>query len=240
MAVFSVLIAEHDEAQGQILDLLLSSAGLGLNFVADGREALAFLRDNTPDLVVTALDLPVLDGLELSRKVRSVRRLARAPVILLTVDATAAAAAQADARAAGIALVLAAPLGDKNLPQRALALIRESRSPSGPAAGAPKRSLQAPVLAPVSSGVQLDEPTELGRLKKVISDLSQESTSLKRQLTATGRATSGGELISELRGELVATKRLLAAYRNRYPDFETDSAGDAGSSSSRNPFRRKR
>ena len=51
---------------------------------ADGEEALASMRDRTPDLVITDLSLPRMDGFELVRRMRSDALLAKVPVICLS------------------------------------------------------------------------------------------------------------------------------------------------------------
>lgn len=240
MAAPVVLIAEPDASQRQIIDLLLTTGGFKLTFVTDGREALTFLQANTPDLLISAADLPVVDGLELCRKVRAVRRLANAPVILLTDNAASAAKLQAAAQAAGASLVLAAPLGDKNLSERAHGLIQQKNqfnklrvAPTKP----PPAVRPATILAPVSSGQQPDAATELVQLKQLVASLAQENAVLKRQLTATGRATSGGgEVISGLRAQLAEANVLLTEYRRRYPELESDKPKPG----TRGLFRRKR
>jgi CheY-like chemotaxis protein len=232
-----VLIAEPDTSQRQIIDLLLTAGGFDLTFVTDGHEALTFLRDRTPDLVIVAVDLPDVDGLELCRKVRAVRRLARAAVILLAADAAGAAAIQDSARAAGATLVLAAPLGDKNLSERAHALIRQGVPSSAAARSAGAGLPAAAVLAPVSAGQPPDAVTELAQLRQVIAGLTQENALLKRQLAATGRATSGGgELVADLRGRLAEASALLAEYQRRYPELKAGQSGRRP----RGLFRRRR
>jgi signal transduction histidine kinase/DNA-binding response OmpR family regulator/ligand-binding sensor domain-containing protein len=62
---------------------------------ADGAQALALMRETVPDLVVSDLAMPVLDGLGLVRAVRSDPELEFVPVILLT------AAAESESRVSG-------------------------------------------------------------------------------------------------------------------------------------------
>ena len=62
---------------------------------ADGEQALARMRETLPDLVVSDLAMPVLDGLGLVRAVRNDPELEFVPVILLT------AAAEAESRVSG-------------------------------------------------------------------------------------------------------------------------------------------
>jgi CheY-like chemotaxis protein len=58
------------------------SAGLSVLYAGDGREALALLEQQTPALVLTDLQMPEMDGLELVKEVRS--RYADVPVVLMT------------------------------------------------------------------------------------------------------------------------------------------------------------
>jgi two-component system chemotaxis sensor kinase CheA len=51
---------------------------------ADGEEALALAQDPGCDLVVTDIQMPRLDGLGLTRRLKADPRLARVPVILVT------------------------------------------------------------------------------------------------------------------------------------------------------------
>ena len=61
---------------------ILRKAGHEVAFAANGREALDYLAVNPPDVVVTDLQMPELDGLELVEAVR--QRYPHVPVILMT------------------------------------------------------------------------------------------------------------------------------------------------------------
>jgi signal transduction histidine kinase len=54
---------------------------------ADGEEGLALVRENSPDLLITDIMMPKMDGIELCRAIKSDRELRRIPVILLTARA---------------------------------------------------------------------------------------------------------------------------------------------------------
>jgi CheY-like chemotaxis protein len=60
--------------------------GKGWNFLeaSDGEEALKILAANAPDLILTDVEMPKVDGIELCLKVRADPRLAAVPVILIT------------------------------------------------------------------------------------------------------------------------------------------------------------
>jgi CheY-like chemotaxis protein len=60
--------------------------GWSLDFLeaVDGAEALRLARAYKPDLVISDIKMPVMDGLELCAAIRRSPELARTPVILLT------------------------------------------------------------------------------------------------------------------------------------------------------------
>ncbi len=236
MATFSVLLAEPDASQRQIVEMLLLVHNFDVTMAVNAREALAWLQKNTPDLIIAATDLPQMNGFDLGRKARGVRRLRGVPVILAAPEGSSAAELRTEAELAGADLLLLKPLGDKNLGERAVTLIRQSREAPAPSSGSGKprerRSQSAPVapeksnpvasvLDPVSSGQEASVSDEIRQLRRVVADLSAENEALRKQLTNTGRATSaGGGAISDLRERLSRANELLDEYRKRYPEFE--------------------
>ena len=64
--------------------MLLSVDGYEVVTVADGREALDYLKDNTPDLAILDVQMPHLTGLEVCDRMKRIPRLKDVPVIILT------------------------------------------------------------------------------------------------------------------------------------------------------------
>jgi len=62
----------------------LKAAGYEVTTAVDGGAAWKLLRENTFELLVADVQMPVLDGFELTRKVRSDSRLKNLPIILVT------------------------------------------------------------------------------------------------------------------------------------------------------------
>ncbi len=91
-----------------------------------GREALEFLKEHTPHLVILAFELPDIGGDVVCGKIKSVSRLARVPTIL-TIEPPGRTGIPHDvrdrARAVGADLLLQKPLGDKNLRDRVRQLL---------------------------------------------------------------------------------------------------------------------
>ncbi|HRP48214.1 MAG TPA: response regulator [Trueperaceae bacterium] len=79
-----VLVADDAEGQRLVLDMLLSVDGYEVITVADGREALDYLKDNTPDLAILDVQMPHLTGLEVCHRMKRIPRLKDVPVIILT------------------------------------------------------------------------------------------------------------------------------------------------------------
>ena len=79
-----VLIAEDDEDIALILTRLLKRAGYTVLHAPDGVRALELARDDRPDVVLTDLGMPRMDGLELTRAIREHPDLRDTPVVMLS------------------------------------------------------------------------------------------------------------------------------------------------------------
>jgi CheY-like chemotaxis protein len=79
-----VLVVEDDELQQKILKQMLAEINLDLVFTTTGREALASLHKHRPDLILMDLGLPDIDGIETTRRLKSIEHFAKIPVIMIT------------------------------------------------------------------------------------------------------------------------------------------------------------
>ena len=86
----SVLVVDDTTVVRELERSILEEAGYRVRTAGDGREALAALAGELPDLVVTDVDMPNLDGLELTRAIRADRALAGLPVVVVTSKAAEA------------------------------------------------------------------------------------------------------------------------------------------------------
>jgi PAS domain S-box-containing protein len=82
-----VLVADDNADMRDYLVHLLRGAGYHVNAVHDGEQALAAVRESAPDIVVSDVMMPKLDGLQLVAALRSAERTAALPVLLLSARA---------------------------------------------------------------------------------------------------------------------------------------------------------
>jgi PAS domain S-box-containing protein len=82
-----VLIADDNADMRGYLSRILRGAGYQVRSVSDGYEALQAVRTDAPDLVVSDVMMPRLDGLSLVRELRADPRTAALPVLLLSARA---------------------------------------------------------------------------------------------------------------------------------------------------------
>ena len=95
-AQLRILVAEDNKVNSQVIRILLTKLGfVGIDFVADGREALAFLHAKDIDVVLMDLHMPRMNGLEATRLVRGQLSADKQPYIL----ALTAAALKSDREA---------------------------------------------------------------------------------------------------------------------------------------------
>ena len=79
-----VLVVDDDEFQHKLLRNLLHDANLELVFATSATEALSSLRRRRPDLILMDVHLPDIDGVEATRRIKSVEQLAGVPVVMIT------------------------------------------------------------------------------------------------------------------------------------------------------------
>jgi CheY-like chemotaxis protein len=79
-----VLVVDDDELQLKLMTNLLNDAGLAVETAASGEQALAALGQRQPNLVFLDINLPDIDGIELTRRLKASPAWARIPVIMIT------------------------------------------------------------------------------------------------------------------------------------------------------------
>ncbi len=78
----NILVVDDEPQITRVLKTTLSSHGYATRTAADGDEALQVMKDWPPDLLITDLRMPNMDGLDLCRHVRAKSQI---PIIVLSV-----------------------------------------------------------------------------------------------------------------------------------------------------------
>ncbi|HEY8787204.1 MAG TPA: response regulator [Candidatus Limnocylindria bacterium] len=84
MANERILFVDDEEQIRKLLSTWLTRHGYEVTVANDGWEALKAIRTKAPDLVITDVNMPNMNGLELTRRLRADHRTARIPVIMLS------------------------------------------------------------------------------------------------------------------------------------------------------------
>ena len=84
LSKFNVLLVEDDPDKRNLLQVALEMAGYSVVTATDGVEGLQAVESHQPDLIVTDVMMPRMDGYELARRVRSNPSTRFIPVIIQT------------------------------------------------------------------------------------------------------------------------------------------------------------
>jgi signal transduction histidine kinase/DNA-binding response OmpR family regulator len=120
-----VLLADDNADMRQYVERLLAQSGYKVTVVADGSAALQTARERKPDLIVSDVMMPGLDGIGLVRELRTDARLATVPAILLS--ARAGEEARIEGMQAGATDYLVKPFSARELLARVQASLGLAR-----------------------------------------------------------------------------------------------------------------
>jgi len=80
----NILIVEDSPTQAERLKYILEQEGFAVTWARNGKEALAILENCQPDLIISDIVMPHMNGFELCQKIKTEERWRHIPVILLT------------------------------------------------------------------------------------------------------------------------------------------------------------
>lgn len=82
-----ILIVEDNPANMRLIRMVLKTRGYSVLEATDGEEALTVAIERRPDLIVMDIQLPKMDGLEVTKKLRQAPEFHKTPIIALTASA---------------------------------------------------------------------------------------------------------------------------------------------------------
>ena len=191
-----ILIADPDPVQRQLIDLLLADERTEIVAVDSARAVLEYVRSNTPALIVMSHELPDLAGIAVTKRIKSVQRLSRVPIVVTTaepVDFGIDPELRRAAAEAGVDLLLPKPLGDKALTERSRRLLAAAE------AGVTSQARQSTVRG--TSTAVIDQA-----LRELDGAAALPEVSLADTGSHTTTAVSGGPDLAEVMKELLTLR----------------------------------
>ena len=84
----TVLTVDDSPSIRQMIKVTLEPAGHSVIEAGDGAQGLAKAQSNRPDLVITDLNMPTMNGMELIRALRKQPTLTGLPIVFLTTESS--------------------------------------------------------------------------------------------------------------------------------------------------------
>jgi two-component system chemotaxis response regulator CheY len=95
-----VLIVDDAVSMRQMVSFTLKQGGYEVVEAEHGQDALSKLQSNAVDLIITDLNMPVMDGITLIQNVRKMPSMKSKPILMLTTEGLAAKKEQGKAAGA--------------------------------------------------------------------------------------------------------------------------------------------
>lgn len=109
-----ILIVDDNPTNLKLVTYLMQQSGYDVTTAADANDAMASIRTTPPDLILMDVQLPGIDGLELTRRLKA--DPATKPIVIIAVTAYAMKGDQEKALIAGCDDYVTKPIDTKELP----------------------------------------------------------------------------------------------------------------------------
>ena len=120
-----ILIVEDNPTNMRLIRMVLGNKGYRLLEATDGEEALAVAIEGRPDLIVMDIQLPKMDGLEVTRRLRQTPQFRETPIIALT--ASAMEGDREKIMAAGCDQYISKPVSTRQFPRLVAEMLQRGR-----------------------------------------------------------------------------------------------------------------
>ena len=82
----TILTADDSTSMREMITFTLRNAGYDVVEAVDGQDALAKITAAPPQMLITDLNMPNMDGIELIRRVRALPQCKYIPIVMLTTE----------------------------------------------------------------------------------------------------------------------------------------------------------
>jgi CheY-like chemotaxis protein len=110
----SVLIVDDNPSNLKLLRVLLNGEGYEVRSASSAAMALEALKGELPSLILADIQMPEMDGLEMTRRIKSDPRTKKIPIVAVT--AYAMSGDEARAKEAGCDAYITKPIDTRTLP----------------------------------------------------------------------------------------------------------------------------
>lgn len=115
----TIMAVDDSTSLRQMVSLVLRNAGYEVIEAVDGVDALSKMKDRELDLFLTDVNMPGIDGLELTRRIRATPQFRFVPIVLLTTESSAEK--KQEGKAAGATAWMVKPFD----PDKLLAVVKK-------------------------------------------------------------------------------------------------------------------
>lgn len=129
MAGEPVLVVDDNPTNLKLLRYLLTARGYQVRTATDGREVLAVVESFRPRLILMDIQLPGIDGLELTRRIKAAPETR--DIVIIAVTASAMKGDEERTRAAGCDGYVAKPIDTRALPALVADYLGRGACPGG-------------------------------------------------------------------------------------------------------------
>jgi len=84
----TILAVDDSRTMRDMVEFTLKSAGYGVVLAEDGQKGLEKLAANRVDVIITDINMPVMDGITFVREVRKQDRFKATPILILTTESS--------------------------------------------------------------------------------------------------------------------------------------------------------
>jgi len=117
-----LLIVDDAETIRSFESMILENSGYQIAYAKNGAEALLALRDETPDLVLLDIEMPIMDGIECCRQIKQDKRFKDVKVVMVTTRSEYSKISEAFA--AGADDYIVKPIDPKELREKVKELLK--------------------------------------------------------------------------------------------------------------------